>query len=67
MITHIDWKSRDNGMPIIKIYDGKRYKEFRSNRITLTPINTKVGYKFIKAKGSKECEINGRWLKCINR
>lgn len=67
VVTEIIWKSRNHGMPMIKIRDGNKIKTFQSNRITLNDSNLKVGDKIIKASGSKVCQINNIELDCINK
>jgi hypothetical protein len=67
VVTEIIWNSWDHQMPIIKIKEGNRIKKFKSNRIILTSLDLEVGDSLKKLKGSKECQVNQKVIKCINR
>ena len=66
-VTHIDWKSRNHGMPLIllKRENGLEQK-LHSSRIALTSAELKVGDMLLKKSGSNECVINGKSVTCIN-
>lgn len=66
IVTNINWKSQNHGMPVISISDNGEVKHFRSNRITLSAEDIKEGDTFEKAKGSKQCIINEYIVTCIN-
>jgi len=67
IVSSINWKSRNHGMPIIEIRDKNgTTTKFSSNRITLIPEQLKVGDSFNKQSDSSSCEINDKLVRCVN-
>jgi len=65
-IIHIEWHSRNHGMPVISIKEKEGIKLFKGNRITLRPEDINVGDYFYKSSNSKDCKINDRVVNCVN-
>ena len=66
IVYHIDWKSKNHGMPLIEIKSriGK-VKKFHHFFISLTSDDIKVGDKFRKVSGSTNCFINDIEMECL--
>jgi len=67
VVTAIDWKTRNHGMPLIEISASNKTKvKFNSNRIILDSSQLKIGDSISKTSDSIYCQVNGAKVQCLN-
>ena len=66
IVTSINWKTWNHGMPLIEIKQKHLTKKFTNSRITLNAQQVEVGDSFIKIKNSKFCIVNDIKIQCLN-
>lgn len=65
IVQEVKWDTKNHNMPLFKIKEEHRVKTLQDSRVVLQPQDIKVGDKFEKKAGSKECLINNREVICV--
>ena len=66
LVSFIEWKSSNHGMPLIEISRSNGTKiKFHHYHIILDSSQLKVGDSISKVSGSKSCDINQNPVPCI--